>query len=78
MSKGKIAGIVIAVIMITVVGLVVWTIAKNDPFIETMEGACYPDMVDTWRKEPGPRLFVTCVSHDGKIRREVEVKRKGM
>jgi hypothetical protein len=76
MSKGKIAGFVILAVVAAIVALIIFSIATRDPFIETMEGACYPDLVKTFRKEPGPRLFVTCMKPDGTITKEVEVKRK--
>lgn len=78
MTKGKITGIVIMAVVAAIVALIIFSIATKDPFIETMEGACYPDLVKTWRKEPGPRLFATCMKPDGTVTREVEVKRKGM
>lgn len=77
MSRGTIVGIVIAVVVAVVFGLVAWTIFKNDPYAETMEGACYPDLVKTWRKEqPGNHLYVTCMDQKGRTTKEVEVKHK--
>jgi len=77
MNKSTIVYIVIATVISTVLGLVAWTIFKTDPYAETVEAACYPDLVKTWRKEqPGNHLYVTCMDSKGNVTKEVEVEHK--
>ena len=77
-TKDGIVGIAIVIAVAIIISLIIFSIVTRDPFIETMDEACQPDLVKTFRKEPGPRLFVTCMQPDGTVTREVEVRRRGM
>jgi len=77
MTKGKIIGIIIAVVIVAILALVITTIFKTDPYAETMEAACYPDQVKTWeKKQPGNHLYVVCMDPKGNVTKQVEVKHK--
>ena len=72
MCKKQLVYIGIGAVCLVIAGLSIWTIVKHDTHKETVEGACYPDDVLTWRQE-GKQLFVTCISKDRKSKHEVEV-----
>jgi hypothetical protein len=77
MKRSTLVYIILASVVAVILGLVIWTIYKNDPYAETVEAACYPDLVKTWRKEqPGNHLYVTCMDSKGNATKEVEVKHK--
>ena len=67
-------------VLITAVGflltMIIWTIAKNDPYTETIEQACYPNKVVSWERHNGNHLFATCLNPETKKSYVVEVKRK--
>jgi hypothetical protein len=77
MKRSTLVYIIIASVVTGILAVVIWTIFTTDPYAETVEQACYPDLVKTWRKEqPGNRLFVTCMDSKGHVTKEVEVKHK--
>jgi len=68
-------GLVLFLVLLT--ALIVFGIWRHDPYAETIEAACYPDLPKTWRTvQPGNRLLVVCAKPDGTVTKEVEVRQK--